>query len=525
MITFSGNKKTITINKPQSPIDRVKFQLKKEGFTLRQPYQEDGVKWMIKREKPITKETKECDICNQDVSVNMFSKISCCKGNICDSCSGIWSRNHTTCPFCRQDFNPDVDTKLYGGLLCDEMGLGKTIQMISMMMANPVNSTLIILPSCLIDQWCTEITKFAPTMNIMLYYGESRPSLDTIQNEKNIVLLTSYGMLLPRKGRECLLNQHNWDRLILDECHYIRNPASKVFKAVAKFSATNRWGITGTPIQNYRKDFITLLGFLGIKRAKFSDNNLKMYAQLYMIRRTKKQVEEFDSKLALPNCIIKKIELDFKTKEEKEFYNKVSGDVVKALSNYKFDQVHAFEELLRLRQVSILPQLVLDGYSKKWNRDFPEWKHSNTKLEYIIDNVRNTDRTIIFSQFKGEMAYLKDRLEENELNVECIDGGISMRKRSELIERTKKEDDVDVLIIQINAGGTGLNLENFNTVYFTSPSWNPSLKDQAIARAHRIGQKNQVNVYMPLIKDTIDYRIYDLQKEKKILFNEIIDLI
>ena len=378
-----------------------------------------------------------------------------------------------------------------------------------MMVANPVNSTLIVLPSCLIDQWSREIIKFAPTMNIMLYYGDSRPSLDTIQNEKNIVLLTSYGMLLPRKGRECLLNQHNWDRLILDECHYIRNPTSKVFKAVMKFSATNRWGITGTPIQNYRKDFITLLGFLGIKRAKFSDNNLKMCTQLYMLRRTKKQVEEFDSKLALPDCNIKKIELDFITKEEKEFYNKV----------------HAFEELLRLRQVSILPQLVLDGYSKKWNRDFPEWKHSNTKLEYIIDNVRKTDRTIIFSQFKGEMAYLKDRLEKNELNVECIDGGISMIKRSELIERTKTEDDVDVLIIQINAGGTGLNLENFNTVYFTSPSWNPSLKDQAIARAHRIGQKNQVNVYMPLIKDTIDYRIYHLQEEKKILFNEIIDLI
>ena len=130
----------------------------------------------------------------------------------------------------------------------------------------------------------------------------------------------------------------------------------------------------------------------------------------------------------------------------------------------------------------------------------------------------------MFCQFHGEMKYLKSRLLEKDLTVETIDGSVSGDHRDTIVKNSRK-NDLDVLIVQINAGGTGLNLQHFSRVYFTSPSWNPALKHQAIARAHRIGQTENVKVFMPLIKDTIDQHISKIQEAKEIMFSQLVDIV
>lgn len=524
------------IRKSKTPLQRVESHLKTHGYKLYGPYQVEGVEWLTKKEK-VEKTNPtfcECDICSFKIREDRFSKRKCgCAGNICQSCIETWSEQHDTCPYCRENLQFDIDTKIYGGLLCDEMGLGKTLQMISLIIGNPMKHTLVILPASLIDQWITEFGKFAPSTNIVINYGQSRPKVETIRGLNSCVVITTYGLARVKDTSNSVIHNIHWDRLILDECHEMRNPNSKVYKSIIKINATNKWGITGTPIQNYRKDLTSLFSFLGVRRARYSDTDLTRYVKQLVLRRTKKMVEKHNDALKLPELKINKIELEFQSKEEKDFYNTVRGECSKALKSYKFDPVHAFEVLLRLRQVSILPQLVLDGYSKKWERAYPKWTHSNTKLDSVInhisenfsENKEEKENVIVFCQFHGEMQYLQEKLTEKNLSVDCIDGSVPATKRFDIISRSKRTNNIDVLLVQINAGGTGLNLQHFNIVYFTSPSWNPALKDQAIARAHRIGQEKEVRVYMPLIKETIDHRIFELQQSKSDLFKQIIDIV
>ena len=531
-----STKPNIKIIRRKTPIQRVQMQLKSQGYKLYEPYQVDGVEWLTKKENIAQTPNSfcECDICAFKVRENRLSKRKCdCAGKICQGCIETWGENHDTCPYCRENLEYDIDTKIYGGLLCDEMGLGKTLQMISLILANPMQHTLVVLPASIIDQWICEFGKFAPSTNIVINYGDNRTTVDTIMNLDSCVVITTYGLARVKDISNSIIHRIHWDRLILDECHEMRNPGSKVYKSIMKINATNKWGITGTPIQNYRKDLISLFSFLGVRRAKYSDNDLTRYVKQLVLRRTKKMVEEHNENLKLPELKINKIELDFQSKEEKEFYNTVRGECAQALKFYKFDPVHAFEILLRLRQVSILPQLVLDGYSKKWDRVYPTWKHSNTKLDSIIEHISNNfgdnkeekENVIVFCQFHGEMQYLHEKLSEKELHVGCINGSVPATTRFDIISKSRRTNNIDVLLVQINAGGTGLNLQHFNVVYFTSPSWNPALKDQAIARAHRIGQRNEVRVYMPLIRDTIDHRIFELQQSKSDIFKQIIDIV
>ena len=511
----------------KSPLERVQSHLGNIGHKLHAPYQNDGVEWLVSRESKQVNSTKleTCVVCYEDINTSKLSKRDCCKAPICMMCIEKWETKSEECPHCRSPLNYDIDGKTYGGLLCDEMGLGKTLQMISLTIANPLKHTLIVLPSSLIDQWICEFGKFAPQTNIVINYGNSRPTIENFQTKKSCVVITSYGMI---RDPNSFIYKIHWDRLILDECHEIRNPKSKICKAVMKIHAINKWGITGTPIQNYKKDLITLLEFLGIYKASFSNDELTRYVSQFVLRRTKSMVEQHNEKLKLPELKINKMELEFASKEEKDFYNKIRGECSKALKQYKFDPVHAFEVLLRLRQVSILPQLVVDGYSKKDKIDYPRWEHSNTKLDSVVDHLRknhSTDKTIIFVQFRGEMTYLRSKLEAKGLRVDCINGGVSSSMRYDIISKSRRQNNLDVLLVQINAGGTGLNLQHFNVVYFTSPSWNPALKDQAIARSHRIGQTREVQVYMPLIKDTIDHRIFETQKSKSELFKMLIDIV
>ena len=181
----------------------------------------------------------------------------------------------------------DRKNKITGGLLCDEMGLGKTIQFIALLLAKGVGHTLLVLPASLMSQWRQQIEKFAPEIKIFNYHGQHR-SLKHMP--KSCVVMTTYQLV--HNDRTVLCEQF-WDRVILDECHTIRNKKGKITRACYSLRAKSKWGITGTPIQNYVSDVISVLAYVGLSESEIKSDLPSAIAK-YTLRRTKAEVKLAD---------------------------------------------------------------------------------------------------------------------------------------------------------------------------------------------------------------------------------------
>ena len=362
-----------------------------------------------------------------------------------------------------------------GGLLADEMGLGKTIQIISMMIANPLPITLIVCPASLKPQWSVEINKFAPSIVV-------NPELKELDLEKQNVFIISYNKL----NRHSIFRLIEYNRLICDEVHYVRNSRSKTFENLYKIKSNIHWAITGTPIQNYKKDIMSIFKFL-----RKDSTNVEILLKKYMLRRTY-------------------LELDFKLPKISHSMKFVGSFNTKFMSMIENnDYMFHLEKILRLKQACIIPSQTLKSIRKKYDTKDTNYSLQLAKLNTIIDDVLETpqNKTIIFSYFRQEIQYLYKRLSPN-INVAYIDGGTSPKRKIANIDNL----DLNVLIIQINAGGTGLNLQHYNNIIINGPQWNPTLEQQAIARAYRIGQTKDVGVKRYIVGQMDEYSI-----EKKIL--------
>lgn len=380
----------------------------------------------------------------------------------------------------------ETEKRFGGGILADEMGLGKTIQIIDMMLSNPKKKNLVVAPASLVTQWQTEIHKFTDSIDVYI-----RPTLKTFiesNPKKQSVYIVSYNNVV----RDTYLNAIKFDRVICDEAHYFRNIKSKTFKSLYQINAKIRWVITGTPIQNYKKDIITMFVFL-----RKEDDKLKTLIRKYVLRRT---VKELDFKL--PGI----------TREIK-FIPNHNKDLVDTIEHGYYE--HHLEKIIRLKQACIVPNQTMFSLAEKYDLDSTEFSITLKKLNKIIHDVREaSDRKIIvFSYFKKEIEYLQHKL-KSVRKVATISGSTSKVKRQQIIE----DKSYDVLIIQIMAGGTGLNLQHFDTVFFSGPQWNPTIEQQAIARVYRIGQKNDILVRRYIVgtlrEKSIEKRIVKIQQAK-----------
>lgn len=368
-----------------------------------------------------------------------------------------------------------TEKKVNGGLLADEMGLGKTIQIISLLIANPKPLNLIVCPASLVNQWESEINKFAPSIKV---YKNNIYELDTsIQT----VFIISYNKI----NRPSVFQILNYDRVICDEAHYFRNSKSKTFKNLHDIKTTYRWCITGTPIQNYKKDIKTIFKFLR------KDGTILDMISKYMLRRTHDQL-----KFKLP-----------KLQHSVRFIKTHNSPFMKMIEEN--DYMFHLEKVLRLKQACIVPSQTLNSIISKYSVETELEQLKHLKLNTIIKDVKRLSekKTIIFSYFRSEIRYLYENLKSH-IKIDYIDGSTSSHKKTQMLH--SKEHDA--LIIQINAGGTGLNLQHYNNVIFTAPQWNPTLEQQAIARVYRIGQTNEVNVKRYIVGKMDEYSI-----EKKIL--------
>ena len=413
--------------------------------------------------------------------------------------------------WCENREKESYENKIYGGIVADEMGMGKTILMIGLMVCNFKKHTLIILPKSLLVQWQKEIKKYLHH-DAYLLYGSSRvKNISTEVLNQHPIILTTYGTCVSL-GDNSVLHNFGFDRIIVDEAHHLRNDKTKAFLSVKAISKKTLWLLTGTPIQNKIQDLFRLFDLLGIPSDQYKDYKLlSKIIQNVMLRRQKDA-----KKLNLPNLYNKNCLVTWKSEQEalksKIFHQKFGTltDSNHELNNiYYLINTNPLVASIHARMVCISPtllnkktQTIYDDYQDLYNENNEDFFTSTTKLESVVAKINENyalypeNKKIVFCHFKQEMLILQDKLFDYGIACKIYNGKLTTRQRQMLVEESP-----DVLLIQINSGSEGLNLQQYNEVYFVSPTWNPSLEQQALARCYRMGQQKQTYVYRFYMKD------------------------
>jgi SNF2 family DNA or RNA helicase len=390
-----------------------------------------------------------------------------------------------------------------GGFIADEMGLGKTIMMIGTFFCNFLPKTLIVVPPILVEQWRSQIYK-TTGHNALVYYGPDKKKITAEELNKAIIVITSYE--LTKVKRENLLHKIEWDRIVFDEAHHLRNNNTKRNEGARALSGKIRWLVSGTPVQNKKQDFYSLCAMVGLPASFYTDpDNLRSFAKAFILKRTKLGVG-----IAMVPIVVDKNIVSWKNQREMEIAEKIhslcsfnkgkeekkrkEGEEEKESSLFKgVNSSSPLALLLRARQACIYPKLLMNSLLK--SSQYIEALTQSSKLNFVIQKILerkgNGCGKLIFCHFRGEMDEIALRLREGGMtSVAQIDGRVSAVKRSQILR-----DKNEAIILQIQTGCEGLNLqENYSEIYFVSPHWNPSIEDQAVARCHRIGQKKPVFV-------------------------------
>ena len=400
--------------------------------------------------------------------------------------------------------------------------------------------------------------------------------------DTHYIIVSSYHMIINRNkylSRDSCYPRLNfiWDRLILDEIHTIRNHKSKIYATIENTKATIRWGMSGTPINNKLTDLKNILHY--VLNYKDDIRPLKELIDTFILRRIKHKVLT----KPLPPCHILDISIPFQSQKEKDIYNIVSDNVLNSIglnnvNDLQHISLELFERLVRLRQISTCPSIAIEALNRKWFKkkpitnwnilDTPRFKEyidkgigqdigNMSKVNYLVNDILkdtfNRNKYIIFCHFKSEILFYKNILTQNGRSCCVIDGSVTKNDRIDILNgfmcskmdirnivswkcgfspHTGENDIIsetihnylsyDIAIIQIDCGGTGLNLQGANRIYITSPHYNPAIEMQAIARAHRIGQKQPVLVKRLVLGShdnenedyTIDSHIHSIQSKK-----------
>ena len=413
----------------------------------------------------------------------------------------------------------DGTTLVRGGFQCDDMGLGKTIQIASVIVNNPLPRTLLIAPLAMIGTWSSVLQRagcavYEVVGGVWKLIGDGPIPRYFIKN-RPAVYVSNYEKLYSK----ATLFQGTWDRCVLDEAHKIRNGDGIIARSCRRVVAPIRWAVTGTPLVNSLKDVVSLLAFLGVPHSKlwrWEPRYLQILPML-VIHRSLASLRGI-LKEAPPVPIIHDVVIPFTSREEEEFYFGVQGANDALIQKYAKELVssaEAFKLLLRLRQISVHPQVYINSKRREdANYNRADWVMPSSKLEMIGEIIRTdsmmdvsvegavadkTHKYIVFCQFNDEMSLIREFLLKEGLvadeNILLYNGSMNQAEREVVLKRSKATVDRTVLLLQLQAGGVGLNLQEYDRIIFVSPWWTSALMDQAIARAVRMGQKEIVHVY------------------------------
>ena len=422
-----------------------------------------------------------------------------------------------------------------GGILADEMGLGKSLQtiiFIKRVLEEDNNAKiLIVTPTALVYNWDNEFRKFSGDIKRNIFVGLKRDRHARLKISDSNVYITSYGLL--REDLD-LYKELNFKVMIIDEAQNIKNPTALLTRSVKSINSEIKLALTGTPIENSILELWSIFdyampGFLANK-TKFKekycigkdfddDTNLvlsKLREQVspFILRRKKNEVLK-----DLPDKIENNIYIDL-SDEEKKIYAALVKETKEEMEELVSDgfsknKMQILTLLTRLRQVCIDPKIIFDNFNK-----------TSSKIEHLIDVVKevvsNGHKILLFTSFRTALNIVKDNLTKEGITSYVIDGSVSSKKRQELVDKFNS-DDTNIFLIMLKSGGTGLNLTSADIVIHLDLWWNPQAENQATDRAHRIGQKNTVEVIKLITKGTIEEKILDLQEKKKILSDKLIE--
>ncbi|BAK15779.1 superfamily II DNA/RNA helicase, SNF2 family [Solibacillus silvestris StLB046] len=414
----------------------------------------------------------------------------------------------------------------FGGVLADDMGLGKTVQSIAFIVSElPIirankQPVLIVCPSSLSYNWLYEFMQFAPEVEAIVIDGEVSERRHLLRTmEEHDVIITTYPLL--RKDSAFYERQH-FHTVFFDEAQAFKNPVTQTARTVKRISATNRFGLTGTPIENslselwsiYRVIFPQLFRELEEFR-HMQRKDIARRVRPFLLRRMKEHVL---GELPQKEEMIEKAEL---LPEQKALYAaylaKLRVDTMKHLDKETFhkNRIRILAGITRLRQICCHPALFVEGY-----------KGSSAKFEQLFRLLEQSKvsgrRVLIFSQFTQMLKMIATELSKRGEQYFYLDGQTPSEERIALCN-SFNDGERDMFLISLKAGGTGLNLTGADTVILYDLWWNPAVEEQAADRAHRMGQKEVVQVIKLIANGTIEEKMSELQQKKKMLISDILD--
>ena len=427
-----------------------------------------------------------------------------------------------------------------GGILADDMGLGKTVQVLCAICSyleentKTKKPTLIVCPSSLCLNWQNEIEKFTNNINSLIIHGtleERQKQIATIP-EFNIII-TSYE-LLKRDIEEYKKYNYEFKYIIADEAQYIKNNNTQNAKAIKNINAETRYALTGTPIENSLSELWSIFDFIMpgylFSYRKFKElyetpivkeNNelamqkLKKLIEPFVLRRIKSEVLT-----ELPEKIITVLNNEM-LEEQQEIYlsylAKAKRNMLEEIKENGIEksQIKILALLTRLRQICCHPSLFINNYEGGSGK-------LNQCIEIIKDAIQSGHKILLFSGYTAMFEIIEEELKKENIEYLKLTGQTKVSERIDLVDEFNSNPDKKLFLISLKAGGTGLNLTGADVVIHYDPWWNLSTENQATDRTYRIGQKKNVQVYKLITKNSIEEKIYELQKRKETLIDSML---
>ena len=433
-----------------------------------------------------------------------------------------------------------LDEYEFGGILADDMGLGKTIQMLAVILSyvneegKGAKPSLVVCPSSLTLNWLGEANKFAPSLKVCVISGNALEREKKIQQiEKYNLVITSYDSL---KRDIDFYEERNYQfkYMIADEAQYIKNNNTQNAKAIKKIVAQTRFASTGTPIENSLSELWSIFDYIMpgylFRYKKFKElfeipimkeneqaemAKLKRMIEPFVLRRVKKEVLT-----ELPDKTVTVLYNEMQ-EEQQEIYLSYLAHAKKEVAEemkvngFENSQIKILALLMRLRQICCHPSLFLQDYTGESSK-------LNQCIEVIQDAVAGGHKILLFSGYTSMFEMIETRLKESNISYLKLTGQTRVSDRIHLVDQFNEDPDIKVFLISLKAGGTGLNLTGADMVIHYDPWWNISAENQATDRTYRIGQKNNVQVYKLITKNSIEEKIYELQQRKEKLVDNML---
>ncbi|MDR1606307.1 MAG: DEAD/DEAH box helicase [Streptococcaceae bacterium] len=407
-----------------------------------------------------------------------------------------------------------------GGVLADDMGLGKTLQAITYLASNLKQDdvALIVSPSSLIYNWSSEFAKFAPSLEVVVVDGSKQERDRLLTKGQAQIFITSYGSFLKDVA---FYQQQAIQYLLIDEAQMVKNFNSKTNKALTQLNAAYRFALSGTPIENRVDEIwaifqIIMPGILGERKQfrRLKHDAISRMIQPFVMRRRKEDVL-----LELPDKL-EMIQYNELEDEQKLIYLaqlEAIQNRVRQMDDAEFSRakIEILAGITRLRQICDTPALFLSDYSG-----------GSGKLEslaQLLQQIKDAGhRPLIFSQFRKMFPHIEKQLAEAGISSYQLTGSTPVKERLKMV-KAFNAGSRDAFLISLKAGGTGLNLTSADVVILIDLWWNPSVEEQAISRAHRMGQTKTVEVIRLITRGTIEEKIMALQDSKRDMVSTVLD--